>query len=420
MYDGRMGTAKEFGTIIGRNGKRKHYEARYPHPYQRGKKVSRNFPDKASARSWLSREYELVRASKMGQGEWTSPSEREQIEKEQHARQITLAEYAMTFADKWVGRKEDGTPTATGTQRKRREYITHLMNADFVDKAIGAVTCEDINRWLSTTDLQSNPRLRTFQTLKLIYKTAVDEGLVTRSPVTMKAPKLAPSQQAQIPVATPEELKTIYDHMPEYSRISVYLGAVFDLRINEVCALRVQDIDLNHHVLHIRHAVDPETRKLKTTKSASSTADLPIPHAIIPMLEEQIGNRKSGPLIISPHSEYMNDKVLRRQFDKAKQFADRPDLHFHTLRATAITAATHAGATVAETMAHGRHSDVATSVARYQRASTQRLAKISEKVADNILPHTRTIDEVQQEIKETENRLAQLKTELARLSTKHE
>lgn len=67
------------------------------------------------------------------------------------------------------------------------------------------------------------------------------EGAADTSPVTMKAPAVPKSRQAQIPPATAEELQTIYAAMPTTTRISVWLGAILDLRIGEVVSLQVQD-----------------------------------------------------------------------------------------------------------------------------------------------------------------------------------
>ena len=157
----------------------------------------------------------------------------------------------------------------------------------------------------------------------------------------------------------------------------MYLGACFDLRINEVCALQVRDFDLDRKVLHVRHSVgkgegDKGYRRLKETKTESSTADLPIPDALVPMIREQINGRGGDKMLIeSPKTGgILTDSALRRLFNRAAEVAGRPDLHFHTLRATAIDAATHQGATLKETMALGRHDDERTSIARYQRAGS--------------------------------------------------
>lgn len=330
-----------------------------------------------------------------------------------------FADYATDYVKNW--RRKDGRPFEEATKRKNNEQLRHLLKAPFVTKNLADVTEADIYTWLEMP-MDPTPRLRAFQLLKRIMLKAQQTGLISRSPVTMSSPKLPKSKQAQIPVATKEQLEAIYSGMPEYCRIAVYLGACFDLRINEVCALQVQDFDLPRRQLHVRHSVgkgegDRGYRRLKDTKTAASNAILPIPEGIVPMLEEQIGDRPGEAMLIeSPKTGgIMSDPALRRLFNRAAEKAGRPDLHFHTLRATAIDAATHQGATLRETMALGRHDDEKTSIERYQRASTSRLKELSNKVADSLLPHEHTIEEVEQEITETRQKLQELERELASL-----
>ncbi len=414
-----MRTKGSWGTVI-YDKKRHAYRVRYQNPHKPGAQVQRVFSDKLTAQGWLAKEKRLVDADKAGLGTWTHPSEREAEQRAKNERSNTIFKtYAMEYVENW--RRKDGQPFAEATKRKHREYLSHLLKADFASKPIASITEADVHKWLDAP-MEPHPRLRAFQLLKSVMNKAQETGLIDKSPVTMRNPKVPKSKQAQIPVATWRELETIYNNMPEYCRIAVYLGACFDLRINEVCALQVGDFDLKHKVLHVRHSVgkgegDRGVRRLKETKTASSTADLPIPDAIVPMLEEQIGGRaKDKMLIESPKTGgIFSDPALRRLFNRAAAIANRPDLHFHTLRATAIDAAMHQGATLRETMALGRHDDEKTSVERYQRASSERLRELSNNVATSLLPHRRTRGDVEKELEEAKEKVARLQAELAAL-----
>ena len=413
-----MRTKGSWGTVVF-DKKRGSYRARYQNPHVPSKIVQRVFADRLTAQGWLAQEQRLVEADKAGLGTWTHPSERDAAKKaEQKKRNLVFADYATEFVELW--RRKDGRPFEEATKRKNNEYLRHLLQAPFSQKNLTTITEADIHEWLAVP-MEPTPRLRAFQLLKRIMLKAQQTGLITQSPVTMSAPKIPKSKQAQIPVATSEQLEAIYNAMPEYCRIAVYLGACFDLRINEVCALQVRDFDLQRRLLHVRHSVgkgegDRGFRRLKGTKTAASNATLPIPESMVPMLEEQIAGREGEAMLIaSPKTGgIMTDPALRRLFNRAAEQAGRPDLHFHTLRATAIDAATHQGATLRETMALGRHDDEKTSIERYQRASTDRLRELSNKVANSLLPHKRTREEVEQEIRETKHRLQALEEELAR------
>lgn len=126
----------------------------------------------------------------------------------------------------WLNYSSDGAELTAGSKRKHREYLAHLSHAFFWKYHLAGITTEDINRWLANLDNfgGATPRKKTFHLLKAVYTKAVAEGAVDKSPVTMKAPAIPKSRQAQIPPATAEELQTIYAAMPDTTRISVWLG----------------------------------------------------------------------------------------------------------------------------------------------------------------------------------------------------
>lgn len=414
-----MRTKQQWGTVI-YDKTRKRYRARYQNPHKPGAVVQRMFKDKLTAQGWLAGEQRLVEGEKAGLAAWTHPSERDAEQREQQQRKaVMFRDYATSYVEQ--ARRKDGMPFAPATRRKHREYLAHLLKAGFAGKAVSAVTTADIHRWLETP-MDPTPRLRAWQLLKEIMTQAQRTGIIEHSPVTMKAPRLPKSRQAQIPVATRAQLKIIYDNMPAYSRIAVYMGACFDLRINEVCALQVRDFDLTRGVLHVRHSVgrgedDTGLRRLKDTKTASSTADLPIPTPLRRMIIDQINGRNPEAMFIaSPVTGgIISDAAIRRQFNRAAAVAGREDLHFHTLRATAIDTATHQGATLKETMALGRHDDEKTSIERYQRANHQRLQELTDAVATALLPQQRTAEQIRREIRQTKRHLERLEHELAEI-----
>lgn len=167
------------------------------------------------------------------------------------------------FAPTWLEYAADGSELASGSKRKHREYLNHLSQAFFWKYPLTGIAAKDINRWLADLDNfgGATPRKKTFQLLKAVYAKAVyakavAEGAVDKSPVTMKAPAVPKSRQAQIPPATAEELQTIYAAMPTTTRIAVWLGAILDLRIGEVVSLQVQDWNPKTQTLRVCHSAD--------------------------------------------------------------------------------------------------------------------------------------------------------------------
>lgn len=407
------GKKKPFGSVIHR-ADRNSYRAKYTH---KGEVITKTFKDERSAQAWLSAENALVEADKAGLKQWTSPAERKRQEEAIKRRRVLFCDYvAEEFAPTWLNYSSDGRELAAGSKRKHREYLAHLSHAFFWKYPLTGITTEDINRWLADLDNfgGATPRKKTFQLLKAVYSKAVAEGAVAKSPVTMKAPAVPKSRQAQIPPATPEELQEIYANMPKTTRIAVWLGAILDLRIGEVVSLQVQDWNPKTQTLRVCHSAD-EGGGLKATKTATSNTTQPVPPQLAKLISEACEGKNPAEFIVTcADGTHITPNRLRDHFNEAKCKAGRPDLHFHTLRATSITAAVNAGASLKDTMTWGRHADAQTSIERYQRASgTERMREIASGIESNLMPHEPTVEELEEAIDETEKRLASLKSQLA-------
>lgn len=422
-----------FGSIIQRKNRQGYavsIEARYPNPLDPSKRVIKSFPlgAKAMAQHWLDEEEKLVDAHMAGTGTWTPPKVREA--KKEKAR-IPFRDYSEEFLSAY--RTVDGAKLTQASMRKKREAVRHL-NAHFGDMMVSQIRQKDVEDWLDGDYVVGVHALRrAYQVLKAIVKKAMaatedEPALLDADPCRRPNPKLLKSKQSMIPPATQEELELIYKAMPDYSRIAVYLGAVFGLRISEVCALQVCDIDFTHRLLHVRHALtrgegDTGALGFKGTKTESSNEDLPIPDDFAPMLKEHIKiycePSTTAMLIPAKHARIMSPNTLRAQFDAAKLDANRPDLHFHTLRATAITTAAQAGGTPKEVQEYGRHASAKISLALYQRATRQGERQLANKVFTTLVKPERTRAVIETEyaqvltqIKDLEEKAKSLQQEL--------
>lgn len=406
------GKKKPFGSVTHRSD-RNSYRAKYTH---NSEVITRTFKDERSAQAWLNAEKALIEADRAGIQRWTSPADRKREETAAERRRVLFCDYVTEeFAPTWMNYAADGSELAAGSKRKHREYLAHLSHAFFWKYPLTGITTEDVNRWLA--DLENfggaTPRKKTFQLLKAVYSKAVAEGAVDKSPVTMKAPAVPKSRQAQIPPATADELQTIYEAMPETTRLSVWLGAILDLRIGEVVSLQVQDWNPKTQTLRVSHSAD-EHGGLKTTKTAASNTTQPVPPQLAKLISSACDGKQPTDFIVTcADGSHITPNRLRDHFNEAKVKAGRPDLHFHTLRATSITAAVATGASLKDTMQWGRHADAQTSIERYQRASgTERMREIANGIESNLMGHNPTVEELEAEIAATKKRLADLESQL--------
>lgn len=402
------------------------YRGTYANPIK-GAKPSRIkgpvFKTKGETHAWLEQEHAAVREHRQGIRRWTPPKERQvQLQQELLRQNITLASYAK----KWLANyhTKTGSEPAEAYKRKLREYQRWLeRTCPFWNNLIINITEAEVTKWRNHAQIPAHPKNKAWFQLKQIMEQAKNEGLIRQNPVIGTAPRMPRSKQAEIPEATASQLHTIYENMPAPYNEAIWLGALLGLRIGEVCALQVGDIDYEQSKIHIRHSVgksegDRGPRKLKEPKNqASRTAKYMPPQLVQQLRPITEGRRPEEQLFQAPRAAdgIMRDTTLRHYFDEAKAKAGRKDLVFHTLRATAIDTAITSGASLKDAMAFGRHSDAKTSIEHYQRVHDTQQKRIATTVADKLLRPVRTRETIMKEITQKEAELAQLKTELAQL-----
>lgn len=189
----------------------------------------------------------------------------------------------------------------------------------------------------------------------------------------------------QIKILKSEDKSIIINYIkehPNYDTFGMLLALFMGLRIGEICALRVKDIDLDNQIIYITHSVkrvkdfDSNTKKTKliidTPKSDSGIRELPIPNEIFSFVTEikkQYSNDENfivtnKPMLVDPRGYYYRyERILKKSgFD---------NYDFHTLRHTFATDCINLGCdakTLSELLGH---SDVKISLSVYVHPSKQ-------------------------------------------------
>lgn len=131
-------------------------------------------------------------------------------------------------------------------------------------------------------------------------------------------------------VASPEEIEKLAGHYRKMQRAQIDMIAVMEfatltsLRQEEICALSIEDVDLERRVMVVRD------RKHPTDKKGN--------HSVVPILDDFVepilkamGSRRRGQLF--PY----NHRSVSASFTRACQALGIEDLRFHDLRHTATT-----------------------------------------------------------------------------------
>lgn len=298
------------------------------------------------------------------------------------------------------------------------------------------ITQADIDRWLASMPAdQEAMKANALKALKSILRSASKPGLhgepplIPVYPATKSLPK--PERKTRTVPATPEEVKAIYDAMPEHYRMAVYLAVFGDgLRIGEVCALQRQDIDSPSRTMHIRRGrvtMDPDrlTDTPRPTGAYVTSSYRPNSYPCSrPSYRNRWGESASARLFPAANNPYdpIHPNVLRGAFERARDAAGRPDPRFHDLRHTGLTWLAAEGATVRELMDAAGHADV-TIAMRYHHSMDARRAELAEKLGERLLPDetpeliksiivdlNERIDELKEQVRCEEARLLQLKS----------
>lgn len=280
-----------------RNGQVTAWLIRYPNPLNRNKRVSRQFgPEyRTEAFTWLEREHYLVILHKKGIRTWQHPRERNT--KPAEGRGVLFEDYLR----EWLRHRErDGNSGLRGsTRRNLKADISHFLPY-FKGRPVAGITTADVRSWYEA-DYPEDPWAfyGACQVLHSILEEASNPtygpALLNSNPFVLPVREQAPSKWREQEPVTPEQAGRLFRAMPAGSRLSIWLGLlVGGLRIGEVCALQIRDIDLDRRLLHVRHSVcrgpdDTGPCRLGPTKTLSSMRTVPIPAGLIEVIRDHIG-----------------------------------------------------------------------------------------------------------------------------------
>ena len=159
---------------------------------------------------------------------------------------------------------------------------------------------------------------------------------------------------------TDAEVGKILSAAPEPFGTILAVTAVLGLRIGEVLALRISDVDFVRKIIRVRRSVDVATRKVQTVKSTASSADHPMPSQLEARLRGflQTHGRKSDPLLVNRRGRPFSANKLRETvLHPLLVKLGIPKGGFHSMRHGAASALIADGATPAVVQKQLRHSD---------------------------------------------------------------
>jgi len=292
---------------------------------------------------------------------------------------IPLRQYAAS----WFETRADLRPRTRDTYEAllRLHILPHLG-----DRPLEQITVPLVRVWhgeLIRTKSQ-NLAAKAYRLLGVILRTAVEDGLISKSPCSIRGAGIERSPER--PIATIEQVFDLADAIAPRYRLTVLLACFAGLRKGEILALRRDRVDLAERTVTVREQLQELASgsfSVGGPKSSAGTRVVSLPDFLVGEIETHfasyVDDKSSALLFQGTRGGPLRRAVLQRAWAKARTELDLDYLHFHDLRHSGNTLAASTGASTRELMVRMGHAS-AEAALRYQHASRERDREIAAKL----------------------------------------
>jgi integrase len=205
-----------------------------------------------------------------------------------HSDRTTVVEYARSWAA--------ARPHRPSTARRVSSLIeVHIAGTRLGDRRLSAVRPSEVQAWASDRAQVLGPAtLRSLVSLlRSIYSSAVLDRLVGSSPVVRVA--LPRHERPRVVPLTVVQVQALAEAMPDQCRAMVVVQAGLGLRIGELLALRVDDVNFLRRTVRIEWQLVPKARERSEAKTPRSRRTVPLPQVVADALATHIVEFPPGP-----------------------------------------------------------------------------------------------------------------------------
>jgi integrase len=188
---------------------------------------------------------------------------------------------------------------------------------------------------------------------------------------------------------TAEQIRQIINHAKEpFATMFTVLG-ITAVRAGELLGLKIDDLDFDRKVIHIRRSLDDRTRKEQSTKTRGSTAEIHMPVRLEKRLCDflKTGHRENPNryLFVNRNlSPYFQNKVIKFGLRPVLKKLGIPPCGLHAFRHGAASELLGRGALLTVVQKQLRHRDVKTTM-RYIHAPQDSQCRAVDLLAENIV-----------------------------------
>src|SRR5829696_4137526 len=270
-----------------------------------------------------------------------------------HSDRTTVAEYARA----WVSAR----PHRPSSARRVSSLIeNHIAGTRLGDRRLSAVRPSEVQAWATDRArvLAPSTLRNLLSLLRSIYSSAVLDRLVASSPVVRV--QLPRGDRERVVPLTVEQVQALADAMPARNRAMVVAQAGLGLRIGELLALRIRDVDFLRRTVRVEWQNAPSTQVRALPKTPRSRRTVPLPQVVADALAVHIAAFPPGTdgtiFTSTVGAVYWQDSYASRVFAAAVRRSGLPhgttthDLRHHY--ASVLLAAGESVVAVAERLGH--------------------------------------------------------------------
>lgn len=247
-------------------------------------------------------------------------------------------------------------------------YGRNLESLKIIERsAIGTVPVNQLEKrhiegFLKTITGYSNSVIeKVYQQMRLAFDIAHDKGIITKNIMQsrdMRRPK-SDKPDKKVRGLTMEEQRILIDALNAKKthngrndyHLQIFIEMYSGMRMGEINALRVKDIDINNNVIHVHstvsRGVDSKPFVKDTTKTYAGLRDVPISKKLKPYLIEAVRRYQPNPegLLFYDHmaGSVITTSQVNSFFQRVCENAGLPKLGQHALRHTFATRCIESG-----------------------------------------------------------------------------
>lgn len=299
-------------------------------------------------------------------------------------------------------RKYDANLISDNQYGRILKTIELIESSAISHKKIDELNSDEIQGYLNSLKHYSNSYIKKiFEQYNQAFKYATDRGYIYINPMHQVIKPKSNKKDKVVRALTIEEqqdfVEVLLEIINEVYRNIYFIEMFMGLRIGEVLALELDDIDLEKNLIHVNKTLttDKDGKIIlgSSTKTYAGTRDVPIPIFLRPFIIEQMKiaeNNENKMLFLSINGKYIDSRNVNRRLKKIlKEKLNICGISTHSLRHTYATRCIESGMSPVVLQRLIGHNDVSTTLNTYtsvfNKYKQSEIEKVNSYYMDNNL-----------------------------------